>query len=113
MPSWVRYHFEHLRKWREYAEKIARAVKDLIPESKVFVIGSVVEGNPTVHSDIDILVVVNNIDMDTKKKLLVEILERAIDLYELPWDAPVELHVATTEEAKRYFESSRKIIEIT
>lgn len=110
--SWVRYHFNHLRRWREYAEKVARAVGDLAPGAKVFVIGSVAEGTPTIYSDIDILVVLDRVDMETKKRLLVDILERAIDLYQLPWDAPVELHIVNREEAERYFRNARKVIEI-
>ncbi|WP_460024170.1 nucleotidyltransferase domain-containing protein [Infirmifilum sp. SLHALR2] len=110
--SWVRYHFNHLRRWREYAEKVARAVGDLAPGAKVFVIGSVAEGTPTIYSDVDILVVLDRVDMETKKRLLVDILERAIDLYQLPWDAPVELHIVSREEAERYFRNARRVIEI-
>ena len=113
MSSWVRYHFNHLKRWREYAEKVARAAKELVSDAKVFVIGSVAEGTPTIYSDIDILIVVNSIDMETKKRLLVEILERAIDLYHLPWDAPVELHIASREEAERYLKNARRVIEIS
>ncbi|WP_243665394.1 hypothetical protein [Vulcanisaeta sp. JCM 16159] len=42
MSSWVRYHFEHLRRWREYAVSVMRAAKDLVPRVlSFFVIGGV------------------------------------------------------------------------
>ncbi|MGC8982890.1 MAG: hypothetical protein ACP5KA_03950 [Desulfurococcaceae archaeon] len=62
--------------------------------------------------DIDVLVVVDGIDASTKKKLVVDILERAIGVYGLPWDAPVELHIASRGKAERYFKHSRKVVEV-
>ncbi len=76
------------------------------------VIGGVAEGRTTIYSDIDILVVVKIIDPNTQRKLLIDILERAIDTYGLPWDAPVELHVVSEERAKEYLKHSRSIIRI-
>ena len=81
MSSWVKYHFTHLRKWKEYAEKVSRAARDLAPDAKVYVIGGVAEGRTTIYSDIDILVVVKSIDPNTRRKLLIDILERAIDTW--------------------------------
>ncbi len=96
MLSWVKYHFQHLRRWREYVEVVARAVRDLVPEAEIYVIGSVVEGKVTVYSDIDILVIIPNktLNGESRKNLAVEILEKAIEHYGLPWDAPIEIHVA-------------------
>ncbi len=76
------------------------------------VIGGVAEGRTTIYSDIDILVVVKIIDPNTQRKLLIDILERAIDTYGLPWDAPVELHVVSEERAKEYSKHSRDTIRI-
>ena len=112
MSSWVRYHFRHLRRWREYAEKIARAAKDIVPEAEVYVIGGVAEDRVTVLSDIDILVVVRTLDKQARRRLKIDILERAIDAYNLPWDAPVELHLVDGVEAERYIRASRKMIRI-
>jgi len=30
--NWVRYRLEHLRKWREYALKVAKAAEDILGE---------------------------------------------------------------------------------
>ncbi|ADM27359.1 DNA polymerase beta domain protein region [Ignisphaera aggregans DSM 17230] len=109
MLSWVRYHFEHLRRWREYAEKICSSIKSLGLEAEVYVIGGVAEDRITVLSDIDILIVVENIDPSTKKKLAIDIMEKAIDSYGLPWDAPIELHIIDRNDMKTYFRLSKTI----
>ena len=74
-------------------------------------IGGVAEGRTTVFSDIDILIVAKEIPRD-KKRLYVEILERAIDSYGLPWDAPVEFHIVEEKDVERYMECLGKRIEI-
>ena len=110
MLSWVKYHFEHLRRWREYAICIARATRDLIPESKIYVIGGVAEERTTIYSDIDILIIIP--DKMEKKNQYVKILIKAIDEYNLPIDAPVELHIIREKEAEKYLKHQRKTIEI-
>lgn len=110
MSSWVKYHFEHLRRWREYALSIARATRELIPESKIYVIGGVAEERTTIYSDIDILIIIP--DKIEKKNQYVKILTKAIDEYDLPIDAPVELHIIHEKEAEKYLKHQRKTIEI-
>ena len=65
----------------------------------------------TVLSDIDILIVAKEIPRD-KKRLYVEILEKAIDEYGLPWDAPIELHIVDEIESREYLKQVRKSIRI-
>ncbi len=109
MLSWVRYHFQHLRRWQSYARKIARAAAELVPGSRVYVVGGIAEGRATVLSDIDVVIVVPKPRLEGKERLrlAVDILERAIDAHGLPWDAPVEIHVAGSEEAHRYLKGRR------
>jgi len=76
-----------------------------------YVIGGVAEGRTTVLSDIDILIVAKGISGD-KKKLYVEILERTIDSYGLPWDAPVELHIVGEKDVERCMKCLGKRVEI-
>ena len=111
MLSWVRDRFEHLKRWREYALKVAKAAEDILGDVRVYVIGGVAEGRTTVLSDIDILIVAEKIPRD-KKRLYVEILERAINSYGLPWDAPVELHIVGEKDAERYMKCLGKRVEI-
>ena len=57
MSNWVRYRFEHLRRWMDYALKVAKAARDVLGDVRVYVVGGVAEGRTTVLSDIDILIV--------------------------------------------------------
>lgn len=113
MSSWVSYHFEHLRRWREYAEKVAKAARAVAGDVEVYVIGGVAEGRTTVLSDIDVLIVVKRISAEEKKTLYVEILEKAIDEYGLPWDAPVELHIVDEDGAREYLRQARKSVRVS
>jgi len=109
VSSWVRYHFKHLRRWTKYAESIARAARDILGENvEVYVIGGVAEGRTTILSDIDILIVADMLPRD-RKGLYGEILGRAIDVYGLPWDAPVELHITDKKRAEEYLKASKYV----
>jgi predicted nucleotidyltransferase len=101
-----------LRRWREYAEKIAKAVEDLVPEAEVYVIGGVAEGRTTIYSDVDVLIAIpaRVLDDEAKKNLAIEVLEKAIDVYGLPWGAPVEVHIADARTLERYLRACKKMI---
>ena len=111
MSNWVRYRFEHLRRWMDYALKVAKAARDVLGDVRVYVVGGVAEGRTTVLSDIDILIVAESIPRD-KKRLYVEILERAINSYGLPWDAPVELHIVDEDGTREHLRQTRKSVRI-
>jgi len=67
LSSWVRIRFEHLRRWRENAESIARAAKDVLGGNvEVYVVGGVAEGRTTVLSDINILIVADMLPRDRR-----------------------------------------------
>jgi predicted nucleotidyltransferase len=92
---------------------VAKATKDLEPNAKVYVIGGVAEDRITVLSDIDILIVTRmKIEGREKRELKADIMIRAMDIYGLPFDAPVELHLEDEEGAKRFFQTSKKVIKI-
>ncbi|MGC9170800.1 MAG: nucleotidyltransferase domain-containing protein [Thermoproteus sp.] len=88
-----------------------KAARDLVPGVRVYVIGGVAEGRTAVLSDIDILIIIPGNVAINKSKLYKDILTRSMDCYGLPWDAPVELHIAYEDEAKEYLKS--KAIEVT
>ncbi len=100
MSGWVREKFRHFRGWREYAVAVAKAARDIVPGSRVYVVGSVAEGTVTVLSDIDVLIVVPKGTL--RRGLYREILLRAMDVYGLPFDAPVELHIVEEGGEERY-----------
>lgn len=109
MSSWVRIRFEHLRRWREYAKSVCRAARDVLGEDvEVYIVGGVAEERTTVLSDIDILIVAGELPRD-RRGLYGEILGRAIDVYGLPWDAPVELHITDKKRAEEYLKKGKHV----
>jgi predicted nucleotidyltransferase len=85
-----------------------------VPDAQVYVIGGVAENKVTIYSDIDILVALptRTLNDDLVKKLKVEIHTRAMDNYNLPWDAPVEIHIADAKTIEKYMKMRRKLIPI-
>ncbi len=93
-----------LKNWRELAKKIKEVVLRIIPDAEVYVFGSVVRGEFTAASDLDVLVVSDSIPKDHRKRIELKILiEDALSL------GPnlVELHPVTIEESKWFFENLR------
>ncbi|MBO3809951.1 MAG: nucleotidyltransferase domain-containing protein, partial [Candidatus Brockarchaeota archaeon] len=89
---------ELARNWRFWSQKTAEAAKRLLGPCEVYVFGSVVKGQATGASDIDILIVSNKLPKDCKGRgnLKAKIEEEA----GLPLYHPFEIHLATDEEAK-------------
>ncbi len=85
---------EALRDYRSIARRVKKIVLEYDPGARVYVFGSVVEGRYTGASDIDILVVTEMIDRKY------DIMARVY--YELG-DYPLELHVVTPEQYKRWY----------
>jgi predicted nucleotidyltransferase len=104
---WVKYHIDHLRNWRKAVEAVARAVKDINREAKVYVIGGAAEGRLTIESDVDVVVCIPVGTND--RKLRKEIMRRAIDVYGMPWDYPIELHLYEERECKEILKQLKYI----
>ncbi|RSN74575.1 nucleotidyltransferase domain-containing protein [Candidatus Methanodesulfokora washburnensis] len=86
---------EDLGKYRIIAAKVKDIVLRHHKNARVYVFGSVLSGKITASSDIDILVVAE-LTNEEKEKLKADIL-REIGF------SPVEIHVATEEELKRWY----------
>jgi predicted nucleotidyltransferase len=86
--------FQNLK--REYI-KVARRVKGIVhpidPDAKVYVFGSVVRGEATAVSDIDILVVTKMIER--KYEMMVKVYKAV--------EEPVELHIVTEDLLERWY----------
>jgi predicted nucleotidyltransferase len=80
-----------------------------VPDAQVYVIRGVAENRVTIYSDIDILVALptRTLNDNSVKKLKVETLTRAMDNYNLPWDAPVEIHIADVKTIEKYMKRVR------
>jgi predicted nucleotidyltransferase len=55
---------EYLSKYREVAKRVKEVVKTDYKDAKVYVFGSTIKGRFTAASDIDILIVCDEIDRD-------------------------------------------------
>ena len=91
--------------WRPWVSRIARVVKEVIPDAEIYVAGSVVRGDSVGGSDVDILVVSRNapskpIDIARLKAVIEEKLC-------LPYYHPFEIHVLKPDEANHFIERSK------
>ena len=103
--SYERRLLEYLRHYREVGSEVKRILKKFDPNVKVYVFGSVVRGRFTAASDIDILVVTN--ELSKKYEMMVEVYKEV--------EAPVEIHITTPEKYQswyRKFIPSGEIVEI-
>ncbi len=82
-----------LRDYRKVAKSVKEIVKRFDPEAEVYVFGSVVRGEYTGASDIDIMVVTERLDI--KYDIMVEVYREV--------EAPVELHVVSRRQLERWY----------
>jgi predicted nucleotidyltransferase len=87
--------------WKVWAKKVTYAVKTIMPDAEVYVFGSALRGDATGGSDVDVLIVSQNISEKVmeRAKIKVEIEEMA----GLPLYHPFEIHLATKDESGQYF----------
>ncbi len=87
-----------LKRWKAIAEDVAEAARRILGEAEVIVFGSIVEGEYTASSDIDILIVLEDMPMGRIKRAE---LKRAIEEEAaFPPFHPVEIHLVTRKEAQ-------------
>jgi len=98
------------RQWQYWSRKIAEAAKMILVTCEVYVFGSVVEGHMTGGSDVDILIISDNVPSKARErwKLKVMIEEQA----GLPLYHPYEIHLVSKREAKWYMRHIRKKVPI-
>ena len=92
-----------LRSWEKWVDRILQASRETLSSSLAgfYVFGSAATGGLVAASDIDILIVAENLPKSARARsqLKEEIEERA----GLPQVHPFEIHLADPEEAKIYF----------
>jgi len=86
---------EQLDNHMEVAKRVKEIVERFWKDVRVYVFGSVLEGRYTATSDIDILVVVNGVSREEAYRAKATVY-RALD-------APIELHVTSSEEFERWY----------
>jgi len=101
------------RKWYfENLDRMAEIIRGVLAkyfrEYEIYLFGSVAEGDYTMASDIDILIVSNEMPKQASKRS-----EIAAKIYEaIGLDAPVELHMANFEEFQWYRRFMRKYVRL-
>jgi len=102
---------EIIDKWREYVAKLTAAVKDVLPDSRVYVFGSVVKSEATAASDIDVLIVSNAVPKSGLERAALKV--RIEESAALPPYHPFELHLVDEEEAEWYFRMVKELREVS
>ena len=110
----VKTRLQLLSEWRQAVNKLVEILRRLYPSAQVYLFGGAAENRLTVLSDIDIVVVSKNAPCDERKKLYLrlDIRDRAVTLYGLPWDYPVDIHLYSEEEFEKAKKHYRRMIEI-
>ncbi|MEM4970737.1 MAG: nucleotidyltransferase domain-containing protein [Sulfolobales archaeon] len=94
-----------LSEWRLWVPRIAKVVKEVIPDAEIYVVGSVVRGDSVGGSDVDILVAS---EYTPEKNMEIARLKAAIeDKLSLPYYHPFEIHILKPGEARYFIERSR------
>ncbi|MEM0481983.1 MAG: nucleotidyltransferase domain-containing protein [Nitrososphaerota archaeon] len=86
------------RQWRFWAEAIAKAANEVLGPCSVYVFGSVVEGLATGGSDVDVLIVADNLPRDFRARA--EAIAKIEEIAKLPLYHPFQIHLATWDEVK-------------
>ena len=99
--------YEYLLKWEEISAKIANAVRKLLPDAQVGVFGSIITGEFTGASDIDLIIVSKHIPKKALDRAELEL--KILELAGIPDEVPVEIHFATPEELERWWLRALKV----
>ncbi|RLG69003.1 hypothetical protein DRN93_01345 [archaeon] len=92
-----RKRLKYLQRYREVAEEVKKFLREEIGDLKLFVFGSVVRGDYRPFSDIDILVVKDDVGREEMLKAIAEVRRR------IGFDVPIEIHYATTNEFRNWY----------
>ena len=103
---------EMLKEWEKWAHEIANAVKELISEAEVYVIGSVARGDYVAGSDVDVLVISRRVPEKLSERGRIKVLIE--ERLNLPYYHPFEIHLVRPEEVESYLRrTGRYAIKIT
>lgn len=100
---------EMVKNWRKYVNSIVEAAKAVLPGSKIYVFGSVIKGESTGGSDVDILIVSEGISGNNLERARIKV--KIEELSNLPLYHPFELHLINEEEGEWYFKRIKELIE--
>ncbi len=88
-----------IENFKKYLKDINESIKYVLKDSKVYLFGSIIEGNLVAASDVDILIIADVPKSHLKRaELTAKIEENA----RLPIIHPFEFHILTNEELKSW-----------
>ncbi|MCF8884328.1 MAG: nucleotidyltransferase domain-containing protein [Nitrososphaerota archaeon] len=90
-----RKRIEQLKNYDVVAREVKNIVQKILGEVDVYVFGSVVEGKITASSDIDILIIVDDVSREEAYRIKTMIYQSI--------DAPIELHVISSSEFENWY----------
>lgn len=100
-----------LKDWRAWAERVAIAAEKILPKSEVYVLGSIVRGDYTGGSDIDILIISDTIPEGLLKRA--EVKSSIEETAKLPITHKIQIHLTKRSEANNYIRrAGRNIIKL-
>ncbi|MEM0494353.1 MAG: nucleotidyltransferase domain-containing protein [Thermofilum sp.] len=100
---------EMVRNWRVYAARVAEAARAVLPGARVYVFGSVVRGECTGGSDVDVLVISGSLPRSGLERAKVKV--KIEELAGLPPYHPFEIHLADEEEGGWYLSRVGELVE--
>ena len=100
---------EMLREWKRWVKIIAAEAKKILPDTKVYVVGSIVRGDYTGGSDVDIIIVSDRVPENALRRAAIK--ARIEDAINLPYYHPFEIHLLRPEEAQHYLKKNKIVVE--
>ena len=92
-----------LRSWRQLAKRVAKAVRELYSNARVYLAGSVARGEWVAASDIDIVVV---LDHEPTMREAAQLIAYVWEKLDLPPSHPIEIHVVGPKTLEKYKRST-------
>ena len=90
-----------LLEWRNYLPLLAEAVREVLTGAEIYVFGSALEGNLTVDSDIDVLIIVDSLPgSGLERARLIDKIWRAMEKRGIPPYYPFKIQLITRGELK-------------
>ena len=87
-----------MKNWKEIAEALTNSAKKILGDVEVVPFGSVVAGNAAVASDIDVLIIAEDLPKSAWRKA--QIISKIEEETGLPPFHPVQIHLITWQEAE-------------
>lgn len=97
-----RENLAHLAKSTEIAKLIKKLIQKSHPKAKIYLFGSTINGKYTASSDIDILIISNEITQKRKYNIITEIRRK------IGFNIPIEIHICTEKQFKSWYSTHIK-----